>query len=75
MSAAPAGPLVSCEWLKENLANVKVLDASWYVLSLSLSLSFSLSLSLIFSLSFSLSLAQTLLQVCANDGALAWRQV
>ena len=31
MSAAPPGPLVSCEWLKENLANVKVLDASWYV--------------------------------------------
>jgi len=25
------GPLVSCEWLKENLDKVKVLDASWYL--------------------------------------------
>jgi hypothetical protein len=31
MSATPDWPLVSCEWLKENFANVKVLDASWYV--------------------------------------------
>jgi hypothetical protein len=28
---SPDGLLVSCEWLKENFANVKVLDASWYV--------------------------------------------
>ena len=34
MSGTPAGPLVSCEWLKENLGNVKVLDASWYLSSM-----------------------------------------
>ena len=27
----PAGPLVSCEWLKDNLGSVKLLDASWYL--------------------------------------------
>jgi thiosulfate/3-mercaptopyruvate sulfurtransferase len=29
--SATDGLLVSCDWLKENFANVKVLDASWYV--------------------------------------------
>ena len=34
MSGTQAGPLVSCEWLKENLGNVNVLDASWYLPSM-----------------------------------------
>ena len=29
-----ASPLVSCEWLKDNLDKVKVLDASWYLSSM-----------------------------------------
>ena len=31
ISMSAVGPLVSCEWLKENLDKVKVLDASWYL--------------------------------------------